>query len=218
MRKFLSLSYLFALVMTCALFTSCEKDDYDRAIELSGEWTGYFGTYYTVENPRTHKEEAFVADRTDLAFYPDHDYARYGYGYQVDYFNRGNGPYSKLYYYFKWSINNGTIIMSYPEFPEYSGRIRNYHLTSRRFHGYFEGATEPFDLDKLSNYYYMEDYYHSYHYYHEWYYDDWSWDYYFYAKERNDVNADASEAKAIPSEKLTEKPKILRIGNIYEKN
>lgn len=218
MKKLSSLSYLLVLVATCAFLTSCERDDVDRAMDLSGGWTGFFGTYYTIEDP-DGKEVDFIADRTDIEFTPDRDYATFGHGYQVDYFNRGNGPYEKLYYYFRWSINNGVIVMSYEAHPEYSGRIFDYHLTRNRFSGRFEHATVPFNLDKLSNYYYLEDYYHRYNYYYSWDYVDWSWDYYYYAKERGAQAEDSTsaEAKAIPSEKSAEKPKIIRIGNIYEK-
>jgi len=206
MKKVLNLTNIIALLGVCVLFVSCSHDDdVDESMVLSGQWQGNWGMYYEVENPRTGEIVAFDSYDTDIVFYPQYDYATYGDGYQVDWYEEG--PYSRMSYRFTWSISNGIIYMNYPGFPEYNTSIRNYHMNSSRFTGYFSNGTEPFYLHKIADFYdwsYYDDW--DYHY---WEYDSWSWDGYYYAKTRTEAG---DAVQGLPTDSVA-KPRIVKIGS-----
>ncbi|MBQ0047971.1 MAG: hypothetical protein KBT33_10805 [Prevotellaceae bacterium] len=206
MKKIFNGLFILAMVAICAMFTSCDKD-VDRSIALSGQWTGDFGMFYNYEytNPligisRTY---TFHSYDTDIEFIPDYDYATHGYGYQVDFYREG--PYKKISFRFSWSIDNGVIRMYYPGYPEYNGEIRDYRLNNSHFTGRFTNASAPFDLIKITDYYYWDEYYAwEYHY---WWYDEWDWN--GYAKTRG-ISEDA-----VPEKYNSENGRIVKIGNRF---
>ena len=202
MKKSFSLLSIIAAIGLCAAFTSCNDDDTEEAMVLSGEWQGNWGMYYEVEDPYGNIV-AFDSYDTDIVFYPDYNYATHGYGYQVDWYR--TGPYERLSYRFDWSINNGVIYLNYPGFPEYNTSIRDYRMNNNRFTGYFSNGTEPFYLYKIADYYDWS-YYYPYEY-HTWVSIGWSWDFY-YAKTRTETG----EANSTTN-KTTEKPRIVKIGS-----
>ncbi len=174
------------LTLSALTLTSCD-DDVDMAMTLSGEWTGDFGMYYGIEDRRTGQWIEFDADRTDLVFYPDHDYATHGEGKQVDFYSYG--PYRYQYYYFYWEVRNGVLYMDYPYDSNLNVAISDYRMSDRLFSGRI-GNTK-FTLYKIKGYYdwgnYHGDYYGDY--------DDGYW-YDYYSKSRDgksDVSVDASE-------------------------
>ena len=199
MKKTFTLFSLLAVLGLCTMFTSCTDDDTEEAMVLSGQWRGDWGMYYEIE----HLGLIYTFDSydTDIVFYPDHDYATHGYGYQVDWYREG--PYERLSYRFNWSINNGVIHLTYPGYPEYNTSIRDYRMNNDRFTGYFSNGTQPFYLYKIADYYNWSYYYdYDYHY---WYYDDWSWDY--YAKTRS------AAAESDSADGLTKEDRIVKIGS-----
>lgn len=162
---------------------SCD-DDVTKSVRISGEWEGDFGMCYDVENPHTGRMERFDATYSYLYFMPHHDYATYGTGKQVDFYNYG--PYSKQYYYFRWEISDGHIYMSYPANRNLSVVIDDYRLTHSRFTGYINGSR--FDLDKLTDYYQWDSYTGDYRYYDN---GSWTWDGYYNVKSRAFVDDDS---------------------------
>lgn len=148
------------LLLTCLMamftlfaFTSCDTEDHDRAMVLSGEWTGYFGMYYF----DGYRE--YDAYRTDISFTPAPGHRPYGTGIQVDHY-RYPAPYSYLYYRFNWEIRNGVIYLSYPYDPELDVAIYEYDMTNNSLTGYV--GTTWFSLRKIYDYYdwtpYVNDY------------------------------------------------------------
>ena len=211
MKKAFSLFNIIAVIGLCTMFTSCNEDaDTEISMTVSGEWQGNWGMYYEVEDP-WGDIVAFDSYDTDIVFYPQRDYATYGYGYQVDWYR--TGPYERLSYKFYWEINNGVIHMTYPGYPKYNCDIRDYRLNNNRFTGYFSNSTEPFYLNKIADYYNWS-YYYSWDY-HYWAYDSWSWDSYYdyYAKERPEMDTRATSEKADTTD--TKAPHILKIGNRF---
>ena len=104
MKKFRTL--LITLCAMATTLTSCDED-LTRAITLSGEWEGDFGMYYEYEyHGRVYTFDSYD---TRIVFYPDHDYATYGYGKQVDYYEYG--PYAYQHYRFRWYISRGDLIL-----------------------------------------------------------------------------------------------------------
>ncbi|MBR1668800.1 MAG: hypothetical protein IJ693_11075 [Bacteroidaceae bacterium] len=199
MKKKFTLFNLIAVLGLCTMFTSCTDDDTEEAMVLSGQWRGDWGMYYEIE----HLGLIYTFDSydTDIVFYPDHDYATHGYGYQVDWYREG--PYERMSYRFNWSINNGVVYLTYPGYPEYNTSIRDYRMNNDRFTGYFSNGTQPFYLYKIADYYNWSYYYdYDYHY---WYYDDWSWDY--YAKTRGA----AAEGDSVKGS--TKEDRIVKIGS-----
>ena len=77
---------MMVALTTLTAFTSCD-DDIDQAMALSGEWTGDFGMYYEIEDPYTGRWISFDASQTDLVFYPEYEYATYGTGKQIGYWD-----------------------------------------------------------------------------------------------------------------------------------
>lgn len=147
----LQYSFFSAILIACAcMFTSCiDTEDTNQSMVLSGEWRGDFGMYYTyVERGRTYTFDSY---NTYIRFIPDHSYASYGTGTQVDYYDYG--PYEYQYYHFTWSINNGVIYLSYDYDHMLDTRISNYHMTNDYFAGTFPASNTTFRLYKMVDYY-----------------------------------------------------------------
>ena len=199
MRKSITLLNTIALLVMCVAFTSCENEDVKESIVLSGQWRGDWGMYYQIE----HRGRVYTYDSydTDIVFYPDYDYATYGYGYQVDWYDYG--PYERLSFRFKWSIDNGIVKIYYPGYPEYDTFIRDYRLSNDYFSGYLGNSNTRFSLGKLRDYYDWTPY--SYYDYYPWAYYGWTWDYY-YGKTRS------TDCEEVP---LSSDDKIIKIGNRY---
>lgn len=176
MKRFYGRVMMVALaVLSTMAFTSCDED-VEEAMCLSGEWSGDFGMYY--EYRYGDRWYAFDAHYTNLVFYPEYEYATYGYGKQVDFYR--DGPYSHQYYEFYWEVRNGVIYMEYPYDRELNVAIRDYRISSRKFSGWI-GDTH-FELYKLRDFYW-NDYYNSGGYGYGWN-DYWYWDDYYYSKTR----------------------------------
>lgn len=203
MKKAITILQLLAAVSLCTVLSSCNDEDTEESIVLSGQWQGDWGMYYEIE----HRGHIYTFDSydTDIVFYPDYDYATHGYGYQVDWYREG--PYERLSYRFDWNIRNGVIYLTYPGYPEYNTSIRDYRMNNNRFTGYFDNGSDPFYLNKIADYYDWT-YYYDYGYYHYWTYDSWDWGYYpYYAKTRS-TSAD-NDTASVPS---TE-DRIVKIGS-----
>lgn len=146
-------SFFSAIIIACAcIFTSCiniDSEDTNQSMVLSGEWQGDFGMCYTyVERGRTYTFDSYD---THIRFIPDHAYARYGVGTQVDYYEYG--PYEYQYYNFTWSVNNGVIYLNYDYDHALDTRIRNYHMSNNYFEGIFSTTNTSFRLYKMVDYY-----------------------------------------------------------------
>ncbi|MCQ2227225.1 MAG: hypothetical protein MJZ01_04860 [Bacteroidales bacterium] len=124
----LSLSALLMLVG----MTSCD-DDEKMSCNLSGEWHGYFGSYY-VTNDRHGDEHVFYADETYMRFTPDYPFATHGYGVEVDYYDRG--PYEYKYFSFDWRVEDERLILRYPHDRDMNVVIDDYRMNTNRFSGY----------------------------------------------------------------------------------
>lgn len=151
MKKYLlSISCLLVSIFA---FTSCD-DDVTKSIVISGEWRGDFGMYYTYWYD--NEELTFDSYDTYIEFIPAYDYATYGYGKQVDYYDYG--PYEYQYYYFDWEIQKGVIYLTYRNDHNLGTQIHDYHLNNDVFSGLCEGATSRFKLYKLTDYYDWSEY------------------------------------------------------------
>lgn len=217
MKKFYT--YLAAMMMILAGFslTSCEDDDVDRAIDLSGAWTGDMGMF--VEVDYINGSVIYDAYRTDIEFTPHNKYSTHGEGYQVDYYDR-HCPYRYTCYYFQWTIDNGRIILRYYDNPELNATIYDYRLTSSIFDGRI-GNTK-FTLDKTADFYRWDRYYgdvvwDSYlyigwngSYYYDDYYYTGNYDDYYYVNKRLDTENVNDTVKV--KEKL---PRIIRHGSHF---
>lgn len=139
----------FALgVMAIISMASCDRDQ-DLAINMAGEWRGDFGVYYT-EVDRYGREYTYRATDTFLRFVPDHTYATYGTGTEVDYYDE-TCRYECGYYQFRWEVRNGSIYMEYRDAPDMNVRIDRYRMDASRFSGRV-GNTD-FCLYKIADYY-----------------------------------------------------------------
>ena len=145
---------------SCGMVISWEEDmDVKQSIKFAGQWTGDFGMYYTYR----HHGRLYTFDSydTDIVFYPEHDGATWGYGKQVDYYERG--PYSHIYNRFNWEIRNGIVYLQYHSDPSLDCAIYDYRMTSDRFQGRFGSSNDRFYLTKIADYYdwtvYMDYYY-----------------------------------------------------------
>ena len=207
MKKFRTL--LITLCAMATTLTSCDED-LTRAITLSGEWEGDFGMYYEYEYyGRVYRFDSYD---TRIVFYPDHDYATYGYGKQVDYYEYG--PYAYQHYRFRWYINisRGDLILEYPYDPSLNTVIHDYHMYSDRFYGYFGTSNTKFYLYKLTDYYdwgnYNGDYY----------YDprgNW-YDYYpYYAKREVTDDTTLTRAEPMGNDATTVTEGIIRRDNRF---
>lgn len=167
MKKNLFLS-LFCSIATLFSFSSCD-DDVSSSVTLSGDWEGYFGMYYSIEDKRGNRVE-FDSYMSILNFTPERDYATHGFGREIDYYDEG--PFERRYYYFDWEVRDGALFLFYPYDPELDVVITNYTLTHSKFTGYFPNSTVRFSLHKYNDYYNWEPY-DSYDNYYEWAYDGW---------------------------------------------
>ena len=150
MKKKTTLSTLLTMLILSVVLTSCSKDE-KIANRLAGGWEGDWGMSYVDRHGVQHDSYHSVVE-----FYPADDFETYGHGYQEDYYDEG--PYSKLGFYFEWSVDHKRIFITYPGHPEYSVRLSNcdYTLKKDHFTGYI-GDTY-FDLSKVWKYYKWYDY------------------------------------------------------------
>lgn len=210
--------YLSAIMVMLAglTFTSCEDDDVDKAIDLSGAWTGDMGMF--VEVDYRNGSVVYDAIRTDIEFTPHSDYSTHGEGYQVDYYGR-ECPYRYTCYYFQWTIDHGRIILRYYDNPDLNATIYDYRLTRTIFDGRIGNTT--FTLDKTADFYRWDRYYEDVRWnsylYIAWdgsyYYDGGYWyDDYYYANTRKNTEALGDSAT---STKSTELPRVIRHGSKY---
>ena len=197
MKKSITLFSTIALLIACASLTSCDNGDVEESIILSGQWRGDWGMFYEIE----HRGRIYRFDSydTDIVFYPDHDYATHGYGYQVDWYDFG--PYERLSFCFEWSVDRGIVNIYYPE---YNTFIRDYHLSGDYFSGYLGNRNTWFSLGKIRDFYNWG--YYSQWNYHPWEYSGWSWDYY-YGRTTRSANDEEPT--------LSTEDKIIKIGSRY---
>ena len=123
---------------------------YVGVASLSGEWRGDFGMFYRYQD-RYGNLYTFNSYDTYLCFIPSFKHAPYGTGTQVEYYEYG--PYEYQYYKFNWSISDGIVYLNYPYDPGLSTSIRDYQMTDDYFTGYCDGASTPFRLYKVVDYY-----------------------------------------------------------------
>jgi len=194
MKRIKKYAMLLMATLGMGLLTSCETDpDTDRAMALSGQWYGDFGMYYNYQMPNGDIV-TFDSYDTNIVFYPEYDYACYGWGKQIDYYQYG--PYEYQYYQFYWEMRNGVITLRYPYDPELNTSIYDYRLSYDWFTGYFNGSATPFRLRKLADYYNWSVYTDTYGY-------GWrdSWGYPYYAKgqksETDTTSTQQSEGKIV---------------------
>lgn len=205
MKKMNNLWTLVA-AMTCGILAlgslnSCvfiEDDDPDvnTSYYLSGDWQGDFGMYYDYYDRYGRFVDSFDSYDTDISFYPDHDYATHGYGYQVDFYRYG--PYEKIYHSFEWEVRKETLYLYYMGERDLDTIIYDYRLTSTYFSGYFKSSDSRFSLKKYRGYYNWDSYWHDYGSDSYGYYDRYGWyDDYYNARTRSAAPAvDAEELKA----------------------
>jgi hypothetical protein len=192
MKRFYgNLMSVLTVVMSLTLFASCDDDLYQARV-LSGEWSGDFGMYYEMRNPKTGQWYSFDAYETNLVFYPYDEYSASGTGRQVDYYR--DGPYTYQYYEFEWDVRNGVIYLHYPYDPELNVSIRDYRMNNRSFSGWIGNVR--FELYKLRDFYW-NDYYGSGGYGYGWY-DGWYWnDGYYYSKTRGAEQVEAVDVESL---------------------
>lgn len=142
---------LSAAIMALLSFTSCDSDEM-RGMDLSGEWRGDFDMYYDYYCHYHHETERYFADETYIEFMPYSGTYTAGTGRQVDFYDDPDSPYDEVYHYFKWEITNGYIHLYYRDEHEWDTTLRDYHLSSNHFRGYFGNTNNRFDLIKLTDY------------------------------------------------------------------
>lgn len=167
-RAFRFLSF-FMMMAAFSLF-SCMKEDTVESMALSGQWRGDFGMYYDYVDGYGRRY-TFDSYDTYITFTPAYDYALYGRGTQVDYYEYG--PYEYQYYKFSWRIKNGVIYLTYDYDPQLDTRISDYRMTNDHFSGTFSSSGSSFRLYKIADYYNWTPYVDIYGYEdrYEWYYD-----------------------------------------------
>ena len=135
---------------SCNVVWNMDEDmDVHQSIKFAGQWTGDFGMYYNYRhNGRLYTFDSYD---TDIVFYPEYDGATYGYGKQVDYYERG--PYTHIYNRFDWEIRNGVIYLEYYSDPSLDCTIYDYKMTPDRFQGRFGSSSDRFYLTKIADYY-----------------------------------------------------------------
>ena len=201
-QKYYSLGALI-LMMSALLFSSCMNEDTRQSMTLSGEWRGDFGMFYQYED-RWGNIRTFDSYDTYLTFIPNFKYATYGTGTQVDYYEYG--PYEYQYYKFNWSIRDGIVYLNYPYDPGLSTSIRDYRMVNGMFTGYCSGASTPFRLYKVVDYYDWSRYNGNYGYSRR---DNWE----YYAPRY--APATRSDAEA-PSDSIQGEGKVVRRGRRIE--
>lgn len=220
MKKMNNLWALVAAMACTALalgtFSSCVIiDDIDPdteiSLDLAGDWNGDFGMYYDYYDRHDRYVCSFDSYDTDISFYPEYDYAAFGYGYQVDFYE--HGPYTKIFHTFDWEIRDERIYLYYKGESELNTIIRDYSLGRSRFSGYFNNASSRFTLKKYSSYYdwrgYCNDCNRDGFYYYDrsdWYYED-----YMYGTRGNAATVDSAALQA------DGKNFTIRYGNRFNK-
>lgn len=123
--------------------------DVNQSIKFAGQWTGDFGMYYSYRYMgRTYTFDSYD---TDIVFYPEFDGATYGWGKQVDYYEKG--PYTHIYNRFDWEILQGVVYIKYYSDNGMDCAIYDYVMTNNRFSGRFGNSTDRFYLTKIADYY-----------------------------------------------------------------
>lgn len=143
-----TLMLLVAVTAAATLFSSCDEDQM-TSNNLTGDWKGDFGMYYNFSYG--HRVYTFESYDTDLSFVPEYDYAKHGYGYQVDHYDFG--PYERIYHYFTWYVEHQNIYMRYCDEVELNTVIYRYRMSDSQFTGYFDDSTTKFRLYKIADYY-----------------------------------------------------------------
>lgn len=174
MKKFFrNIAFAAAAVVSGFGFASCDEDQITSNI-LTGDWSGDFGMFY--DYSYGHRVYRFDSYDTDISFFPEYDYAKYGYGYQVDFYDYG--PYTEIYHYFRWEVRNQNIYINYRDEVDLNTIIYRYRMSDSKFTGYFDDSQSKFCLHKTAEYYnwdyYCNDYGDHYHYYDR---DDWRYDF-----------------------------------------
>ena len=190
MKKFFSM-LTFMVAATLSL-TSCHDEDVEISYTLAGDWRGDFGMYYDYEYMDHGKVyvETYNCYDSDVRFLPHHDYATYGVGYQVDYYDFG--PYSKIYHTFDWEVRNAMIYLTYRGEHEYDTVIRDFRMDNRYFRGYFNNGSEEFKLTKINDFYWDP------------YWNDFGYEVY--------VTTRSADTDSISTD-----GKIIRVGNRFDK-
>ena len=206
-KKFTTITALVIASFCGLLMTNCNTD-IQRSRVLFGEWEGYWGMYY--EYLYMGRVYIFNSYATNLVFYPNHEYATYGDGYQVDFYRVG--PYSRISLHFFWEVRNGRIYLSYPGNREYDAEIYDYFLNDFEFYGYFGSTSERFDMVKLASYNWAPYYQYDYHY---WTYDSWSWNGYdgpYYTRSTETENLSDNQIPDLSEGDSTNEGRIIKIG------
>lgn len=156
------LRMLASATITITMFTSCdlyfERDivrggtisiDSEQSYAFAGQWNGNWGMYYNyVWNGNVYQ---FNSYDTDIVFYPKYNGATYGWGRQVDWYDRG--PYEGIQHEFNWEIRRGIVYLNYLSDASLDCWIRDYSMTYDYFKGYFGDTNSYFNLRKISDYY-----------------------------------------------------------------
>lgn len=156
MKKFFT--YLTITLMTVGMgttMTSCD-DDVEIAINLSGDWQGDFGMYFS---------DGYVewdAAYSYLRFTPAYEYATHGVGEEIDYFDR-SCPVRSQSFLFEWRVNWGVLELRYPYAHELDVDIYDYVMDRNYFSG--RVGNTHFTLSKLYDFYGWSAYSSSYDYY-----------------------------------------------------
>lgn len=205
---FNSLFLASAMMMSGIMMVSCDEDQITSNI-LSGDWEGDFGMYY--EYAYGHRVYTFESYDTELSFFPEYDYAKFGYGYQVDYYDFG--PYEKIYHYFRWNVDHQNIYLTYKDEVDLNTVIRRYKMSNDKFTGYFGDSQSKFCLFKMADYYNWDTYDDCGDYY---YYDRYDW-YGRWAPATRGIEDDGSAVVPDNDIPKTEAPDgVLRFGNRFE--
>lgn len=155
MKKLLYHSALCLGLLCCGMLTltSCDEDIAD-AVDLSGEWEGNMGMYYTDDYGKTYD-----AHNTYIAFYPDYEYATHGYGEEIDYFLERSGcPIYYQNFYIEWRIRDQVLYLTYPGAPELDIALYDYRFIKSRTRLLFTIHDVPYELRKLSDFYHNDWY------------------------------------------------------------
>ena len=123
---------MVVVLVASASLASCTDDDSEQAYDMNGIWEGTITGNYDAD--RYHGDNQWD---TEIQFVQDGDFARGGYGTEVDY---NYSTRQVVRSNFNWEVRNGRILMDYDD--GYRIVIRDYELYSvgrgQRFRGYFE--------------------------------------------------------------------------------
>lgn len=193
MKTWNMIKMMAVMMAVLASFSSCQviltEEDMDvhKSIKFAGQWTGDFGMYYSYRyNGRTYTFDSYD---TDIVFYPEYDGATWGYGKQVDYYERG--PYSRIYNSFDWEIRNGVVYLRYYNDSGLDCAIYDYVMTNDRFQGRFGSSNDRFYLSKIADYYDWSAYMDHYYYYPNY---GWHWSVMFTRAADNTAESNVAEA------------------------